>query len=241
MPSASATIWPERAPLLRVKLTCPATSRRARRLLAHGRQVAHPAFVTRAAGAYALAYPDFLLRQALVELRGFGVLNGQQGVFVLAVGRPVCGEAPQPPAVQLDDAGGQAVEEDAVVGDEDERAGEAQQVGFEPLDGADVEMIGRFVQEQQLRIADQGLCQGHPALPAAGKRANPCRGVELQSRQHGLHLRVQAPAVLALQFRLQGVQARHQRRGLGALRDGQLGSGAVIIGDDLTHRAQGTG
>ena len=127
------------------------------------------------------------------------------------------------------------------MGDEDERAGEAQQVGFEPLDGADVEMIGRFVQEQQLRIADQGLCQGHPALPAAGKRANPCRGVELQSRQRGLHLRVQAPAVLALQFRLQGVQTPHQRRGLGALRDGQLGSGVVIIGDDLTHRAQGTG
>ena len=52
---------------------------------------------------------------------------------------------------------------------------------------------------------------------------------------------MQAPAVLALQFRLQGVQARHQRRGLGALRDGQLGSGVVIIGDDFTHRAQGIG
>ena len=102
-------------------------------------------------------------------------------------------------------------------------------------------MVGRLVQEQQFRVADQRLRQGHAALPAAGERTEPGRGVELQPRQHGFHLRVQTPAVLVLQLGLQGVQARHQRRGVGALRGGELGGGAVIIGDDLTHRAQGTG
>ena len=192
-------------------------------------------------GAHALANPGFLLRQAFVELRGLCFLDGQQGVLVLAVGRPVGREAPQAPAVQFDDAGSQTVEEDAVVGDENKGAGEAQQVGFEPLDGADVEMVGRLVQEQQFRVTDKRLRQGHAALPAAGERTEPGRGVELQPRQHGFHLRVQAPAVLVLQLRLQGVQARHQRRGVGALRGGQLGSGVVVIGDDLTHRAQGAG
>ena len=209
--------------------------------LAHGHQAAHAALVAGAAGAHALANPDLLLRQAFVELRGLGPFDRQQGVLVLAVGRPVGREAPQPPAVQFDDAGGQAVEEDAVVGNEDERAGKAQQVRFEPLDGTDVEMVGRFVQEQQFRVADQRLRQGHPALPAAGKRADPCRGVELQPRQHGLHLCVQAPAVLVLQLRLQFVQPRHQRRGFGALRGGQLRGGAVVVGHDITHRAQGAG
>ena len=102
-------------------------------------------------------------------------------------------------------------------------------------------VVGRLVQEQQFRVADQRLRQGHPALPAAGERADPCRGVELQPRQHGLHLRVQPPAVLVLELRLQGVQPRHQRRGVGVLRGGQLSRGVVIIGDDLAHRAQGAG
>ena len=126
-----------------------------------------------------MAYPRFLLRQAFVELCGLSLFDGQQGVLVLAVGRPVGREAPQPPAVQFDDAGSQSVEEDAVVGDEHERARKAQQVGFEPLDGADVEMVGRLVQEQQFRVADQRLRQRHAALPAAGERTEPGRGVEL--------------------------------------------------------------
>ena len=102
-------------------------------------------------------------------------------------------------------------------------------------------MVGRLVQEQQFRVADQCLGQGHAALPTAGERTEPGRRIELQPRQHGFHLRVQAPAVLVLQLRLQGVQARHQRRGVGALRGGELGGGAVIIGDNFTHRAQGVG
>ena len=71
-------------------------------------------------------------------------------------------------------------------------------------------MVGRFVQEQQLRVADQCLPHGHPALPAAGQPADSGRRVELQPRQHGFHLRVQAPAVHVLQLRLQGVKLRHQ-------------------------------
>ena len=52
----------------------------------------------------------------------------------------------------LDGAGGDVVEESAVVRDEDDGAGIGGEEGLEPLDGDDVEVVGRFVEEKEVRM-----------------------------------------------------------------------------------------
>ena len=45
----------------------------------------------------------------------------------------------------------QAATEAAVVGGDDERAGPIRQCGFQPLQGLDVEMVGRLVEQEARR------------------------------------------------------------------------------------------
>ncbi|CAI8783898.1 protein of unknown function [Methylococcus capsulatus] len=65
-----------------------------------------------------------------------------------------------------------AVEEMAVVGNDDHRAGPLVQHVFQPADGVDVQVVGRFVQQQDIRVGKQRLGQQHAQLPA---------------RRHGAH------------------------------------------------------
>src|SRR5437879_13821651 len=59
------------------------------------------------------------------------------------------------------------VEEIAVVGDDQDRAGILPQVAFQPRYRFGVEMVGRLVQEQQVGLVEQQPAQGDPAgLPA---------------------------------------------------------------------------
>src|SRR5690606_12653366 len=59
-------------------------------------------------------------------------------------------------ALELGGAGDDAVEEEAIVGDEQERAGLlAREVGLEPLDGVDVEVVGGLVEDRELGARDQ--------------------------------------------------------------------------------------
>ncbi|CUJ08852.1 Uncharacterised protein [Achromobacter aegrifaciens] len=58
------------------------------------------------------------------------------------------------------------VQEVAVVADDDHRALVAVEHVFQPTDGVDVQVVGRFVQQQHVRIREQGLRQQHAQLPA---------------------------------------------------------------------------
>ena len=82
-----------------------------------------------------------------------------------------------PAAVQPQQAAGQLAQEGAVVADHQDAAGEARQLLFQPLDGRQVEMVGRLVQQQQIRPADQGARQRRAPAFAAGQasRARGCR------------------------------------------------------------------
>ncbi len=64
------------------------------------------------------------------------------------------------PAVELEDPLGDVVEEIAVVGDEDDRAGIFLQVPFEPGDALGVEVVGRLVQQQEVGAFEQDLAEG---------------------------------------------------------------------------------
>ena len=70
---------------------------------------------------------DLLLGQLLVEEGVLPLLGRQQLLLALQEGRVVAGPVEEPAAVELDDPGGQPLQEDPVVGDEDERAAVAEQ------------------------------------------------------------------------------------------------------------------
>jgi len=61
-------------------------------------------------------------------------------------------------AFEGEDVGG-AVEEPAVVADDHGAAGEVLERGFEGLEGFDVEFVGRFVEQDDVAAAGQGLGQ----------------------------------------------------------------------------------
>ena len=54
--------------------------------------------------------------------------------------------------------------------DEDDGVRIGVQVLLEPVARLEIEMVGRLVEQQQVRLAEQQLGQRDPHLPAAGER-----------------------------------------------------------------------
>src|SRR5262245_11380490 len=65
------------------------------------------------------------------------------------------------PVVELEDPPGHVVEEVAVVSYDQDCTGIFAQVAFEPVHALGVEMVGRFVQQQQLRLVEEQPAQRH--------------------------------------------------------------------------------
>ena len=150
--------------------------------------------------------PFLLLGQPLVEQ---GVAPGvvRQGLLLeLEVVVIVAGPAREPGAVQLHDAGGEPPQEGAVVGDEQDAARVVVDPVLEPLDRAQVEMVGRLVEQQQLGVADDGPGQPHPALPAAGQLLQPPVRRQVQLAQDRIHALVQVPAAVGVDLPVQRLQ-----------------------------------
>jgi hypothetical protein len=72
-------------------------------------------------------------------------------------------------AVDLGDPFGDVVEEVPIVRDRDDRAGVGLEVLLEPQHGFRVEVVRRLVEEQQVRLLQQQLAQGHAAALTAGE------------------------------------------------------------------------
>jgi len=103
--------------------------------------------------------------------------------------------------LQLQHRGPNRLQEPAVVGDEDDRGVEVDEVGLEPLQRGDVEVVGRLVEQQQVGLGRQRPRQrGSRQLAAGERRERPLGllGVEAEPAQNGQHL--VAPAVAAAGF-----------------------------------------
>ena len=61
------------------------------------------------------------------------------------------------------------VQEIAIMGDDDYCVLEAGEKAIQPGDGLQVELVGRLVQKQDIRVTEQGLGQQHPHLIVAVK------------------------------------------------------------------------
>ena len=83
----------------------------------------------------------------------------------------VAAVADQPALADLDDAADKLVQELAVVRDDENRAGVALQILLEPEQRLEVEMVGRLVEQQQVRLLRQQPGQVRPHHPAAAHLA----------------------------------------------------------------------
>ena len=191
----------------------------------------HAAFVARAPRFDALANPHFFLRQKLVELGVRHCLVVQDLFFLGLIGAEVARAGEQPAAVEFDDARRHAVEETPVVGDEDDARRRADQELFQPLDGADVEVVGRLIEQEQVGRHRQRLREREALLLPAGECADACVRIERKALDDALGLRFEGPRLARLQLALQRVQAVEQRRLVGA----GLGHGVrhgVVLGQE---------
>ncbi len=115
--------------------------------LAHGLEGTHPALVAGASRLDALADPDLFLGQFLVEVGVEFFLGVEHGLLAFQVAAVVARPVGEPAALQVEDAGGQALQEHAVMGDEQQCATEAEQEFLQPGDGIDVQVVGGLVQQ----------------------------------------------------------------------------------------------
>ncbi len=136
-----------------------------------------------------------LLRQAL----GTGPLEGR---VAPAIERQLA-------LLDVHDMTDHLVEEVAVMGNQHQRARIALEPGFQPEDGVKVEVVGGFVEQQQIRRAHQRLreVQTHP--PAAGEAADRKIHLLVGKAQAGQQLarpRVSGITVSVIEFGMQASQ-----------------------------------
>ncbi len=133
------------------------------------KQRLHAPLVARAARLDALPQPDFFLRQFLVEALEVARLVLQRRRFLLEIRRIAAGPRRERATIEFDDPGGEVREEGAIVGDEEQRSRKRREVLFQPADRVDVQMVGRLVEQQDVRLRHQRLPEQRAAPPAAGE------------------------------------------------------------------------
>ncbi len=105
----------------------------------------------------------------LLKLR---LLLGKPGGALLLERAVVAGIFIQALLLDMQDFVHNRIEKVAVVGDQDQRAAVAFQPALQPDNGVEIEVVGRFVEQQQVGTADQRLRQVQAHAPAAGEVAD---------------------------------------------------------------------
>ena len=124
------------------------------------------------------------------------------------------------------------------MGDEDERAGILEQPRFEPRDRVDVEMVGRLVEDEDVRLGDERAGQQHAPAPAAGQRVDGHVARQAEAIEHHLDALLDPPAVPLVELVLQPAEAL-EGRGRGVVRD--VVRRVVVGGDHVAQRAEALG
>ena len=124
------------------------TLRRAalRAFIAHGFECPDPTFVSCSSGFNALPDPCFLLsklfvKEGLCSRRCLGLLLPQNEKFGV-----ICLPQRQVAPVELADAIADPLQKTPIVGDEYDGTVKCSNLLLQPIDGGDIEMVGRFVQ-----------------------------------------------------------------------------------------------
>src|SRR5690606_24503036 len=102
--------------------------------------------------------------------------------------------------IQFGNAGCQSVQEAPVMRNEQYAAVESKQQVFQPFNGFQIKMVGRFVKEQDFRFRDQCARQRYTFTPAAREVGNDLIGIEMQTTQYRFYSALRLPALPAVQF-----------------------------------------
>ena len=155
-------------------------------ILAHGVEGAGATLVARALGGDGAVEGIGLALDGLVQAaQGFGLLlQDLAGPFVEGGEALVQGAdaAAFEPVAGL----GDAVEEGAVVADDQHREPGLEELLLQQFDGQDVEVVGRLVKQQQVGLFGKGLGQGSPAVLATGQVDGGLFRIEAEGGQPGL-------------------------------------------------------
>ncbi len=180
----------------------------------HLLQRTHTAFIAGTTRLDPLADPGLFLGQFLVEL---GVLLGLDIHLVLLlglVGRVIARITPETTTVQLQNLGREALQEGPVVGDEQHGAGEGRDLLFQPGDGIEIQMVGRLIEQQQVRVRHQRTRQCDTTAPAAGQVFHHGVFRQAQAGQHGIDTLLELPAIDAFQRDLHMLETLEVRLGV---------------------------
>lgn len=90
----------------------------------------------------------------------------------LAEGLVIAGVIDEAALLDFDDAFDDVIEEVAIVGDEEDRALEIFEEPFEPEAAIDIQVVGGFVQEEDVGLFEEELGEGEAALLPAAEAAN---------------------------------------------------------------------
>ena len=155
--------------------------------------------------------------------------------MLLAPRVPGPGEEPRAAGLQLQHRGADRLEEPAVVGDQHDRRVDRGEALLEPFQRRDVEVVGRLVQEQQVRVAGQRARKRAAGQLSARERAQLAVEVvvveaEMPDHRH----RALAPVVAAgvLEPRLCGRVGVERRLVGGALPHRLLQPRELLLGGD---------
>ena len=131
----------------------------------------------------------------------------REGVRALSLeGAVVAPVAARVPALQVHHVGGDAVQEVAVVGDDEGGAVPVLEPVLEPQGGIEVEVVGGLVEEQQVRAAHQSLREVQPDPPAARELADGPRqifGIEPETIEDSGRARLRGVRVDRLELRVE--------------------------------------
>ena len=116
--------------------------------------------------------------------------------------------------VEFKNPSGNVVEEVTVVGDTDHGTFVLLQVLFQPVDGFGIEVVGRFVEKQYIRLLEQQAAQSHTAAFTTRKHLHRLVFGRTAESVHGaFQLAVEVPSISGiddvLQFCLTGKEGIH--------------------------------
>ncbi len=146
---------------------------------------------------------------------------------------PLVGDAAS--VLEFENPLGDVVEEIAVVGDDNDRARVLPQLVLEPGYRLSVEVVGRFVEKEQVGFFQERLAESNAAALAARKGRN----VGVVRRQHqrvggDVELAVDLPCVLGVNFFLQAAHLVHRLIHLvGRQILAKLGRDLFVTGDEI--------
>src|SRR5690606_34628738 len=129
----------------------------------------YPALISRTPRFDAFAYPGFFLSQNLVESCILLLFGFEPFGLALLPLRKVAGEAEEVATIEFDDPRGHRVEQAAIVRNDDDAAASIEEQILEPCYANEIEMVGGFVEQEQVGLVCQSARKGDAFSHSTGQ------------------------------------------------------------------------